>query len=90
MPLPPSQYLPQVAPEAAVVTGLSVYPVQNLREAVSFLEGEHNILPTKVDLADIFRSVSVDEIDFAYSLFWLIGDVLMLFYLAQCGANIVF
>src|SRR5262249_7665165 len=35
------------APEAAVVAGLQVIPIQNLREAVSFLEGEIQIAPTQ-------------------------------------------
>src|SRR6185436_9398720 len=35
------------AAEAAVVAGLNVIPVQNLREAASFLEGEIKIPPTK-------------------------------------------
>ena len=34
------------APEAAVVKGLQVVPIQNLREAVGFLEGEVKIPPT--------------------------------------------
>lgn len=53
------------AAEAAVVTGLPVFPVQNLREAVTFLAGEHNIQPAKVDLDTIFRSDTPDEVDFA-------------------------
>ena len=36
---------PENAAEAAVVAGLQVIPVQNLREAVSFLEGEIKIAP---------------------------------------------
>ena len=51
--------------EAAVVSGLSVIPVRNLREAVSFLEGEIKIAPTKVDTARIFAHDHEDEIDFA-------------------------
>src|SRR3972149_5877706 len=42
------------AAEAAVVAGLQVIPVQNLREAAQFLEGEIKIAPTKVDLTKIF------------------------------------
>src|SRR6187549_3169041 len=38
------------APEAAVVSGLQVIPIQNLREAASFLEGQIKIAPTRVDL----------------------------------------
>ncbi len=52
------------AAEAAVVTGLTVIPVQNLREAVSFLEGETTISPTKVDVARMFAQPAEDEVDF--------------------------
>ena len=53
------------AAEAAVVAGLKVIPVQNLREATQFLEGEIKIAPTKVDLAKIFNQNHDEEIDFA-------------------------
>ena len=53
------------AAEAAVVAGLQVIPVQNLREAAQFLEGEIKIAPTKVDIAGMFAHVSEDEADFA-------------------------
>ena len=53
------------ASEAAVVAGLQVIPVQNLREAAQFLEGEIKIAPTKVDLAQIFDQHEPDELDFA-------------------------
>jgi magnesium chelatase family protein len=53
------------AAEAAVVAGLQVIPIQNLREAASFLEGEVKIAPTKVDIAGIFANGGDDEIDFA-------------------------
>jgi magnesium chelatase family protein len=56
---------PENAPEAAVVAGLQVIPVQNLREAVSFLEGETKISPTKVDIASIFDHNHDDDVDFA-------------------------
>jgi len=55
---------PENAPEAAVVSGLQVIPIQNLREAVSFLEGELQIAPTVVDVARIFDSDHEEEIDF--------------------------
>ena len=45
--------------------GLQVIPVQNLREAVGFLEGEARIPPTKVDVARIFEQDHEDELDFA-------------------------
>src|SRR3989454_600541 len=53
------------AAEAAVVNGLRVIPVQNLREAVGFLEGEVKISPTRVDLASLFDQPHEDELDFA-------------------------
>jgi magnesium chelatase family protein len=53
------------AAEAAVVAGLQVIPVQNLREAAQFLEGEIKILPTHVDIAKMFAHQSDDEHDFS-------------------------
>ena len=53
------------AAEAAVVQGLQVIPVQNLREAVGFLEGEVRISPTRVDITSIFEHSHEDELDFA-------------------------
>ena len=54
------------APEAAAVAGLNVIPVQNLREAAQFLEGQIRIAPTKVDMAKIFADAAQDEdVDFA-------------------------
>jgi magnesium chelatase family protein len=56
---------PENAAEAAVVAGLQVIPVQNLREAIGFLEGEVKLTPTKVDVAGIFDHNQDDELDFA-------------------------
>src|SRR6184192_1206131 len=53
------------AAEAAVVNGLQVIPIQNLREAVGFLEGEVKISPTRVDLTRLFDQPREDELDFA-------------------------
>jgi magnesium chelatase family protein len=53
------------AAEAAVVAGLQVIPVQNLREAAAFLEGEIKIAPVKVDVTKIFEHDHDDEMDFA-------------------------
>jgi magnesium chelatase family protein len=53
------------AAEAAVVEGLRVIPIQNLREATSFLEGEIKIAPATVDLVNIFKNDSDGELDFA-------------------------
>jgi len=56
---------PENAAEAAVVAGLQVIPIQNLRQAVSFLEGEIQIQPTQVDIAKMFAQDHDQEIDFA-------------------------
>ena len=53
------------APEAAVVDGLQVIPIRNLREAVSFLEGQVQIAPTKINLTELFEQPHDDELDFA-------------------------
>ncbi len=53
------------AAEAAVVSGLQVIPVQNLREAAQFLEGEIKIAPVKVDTAKMFDQPHDDDVDFA-------------------------
>ena len=48
-----------------MVSGLQVIPIQNLREAVGFLEGEIKIPPTRVDIQKIFEQNHDDEMDFA-------------------------
>jgi magnesium chelatase family protein len=53
------------AAEAAVVNGLHVIPIQNLRDAVGFLEGEAAIAPTKIDVEKVFDQSWDEEIDFA-------------------------
>ncbi len=53
------------AAEAAVVEGLSVIPVQNLREATGFLEGQVKIAPFKVNLDQVFHDPTGDELDMA-------------------------
>jgi magnesium chelatase family protein len=53
------------AAEAAVVAGLQVIPIQNLREAAQFLEGEIKIAPTKVDLIKLFNQNHDEEVDFS-------------------------
>ncbi|HXJ56164.1 MAG TPA: YifB family Mg chelatase-like AAA ATPase [Verrucomicrobiae bacterium] len=52
------------APEAAVVEGIEVIPVRNLRQAAGFLEGTTLISPAQVDLADLFAHAPDDELDF--------------------------
>ncbi|HEY9173582.1 MAG TPA: YifB family Mg chelatase-like AAA ATPase [Verrucomicrobiae bacterium] len=53
------------AAEAAVVEGLQVIPVQNLREAAAFLEGEIRLAPVKVDVAGIFDQPLDNDVDFS-------------------------
>ncbi|MFO1486993.1 MAG: YifB family Mg chelatase-like AAA ATPase [Verrucomicrobiota bacterium] len=53
------------AAEAAVVAGLQVIPIQNLREAAQFLEGTVKISPTRVDVAGLFEHGPDEEADFA-------------------------
>jgi magnesium chelatase family protein len=53
------------AAEAAVVNGLQVIPVQNLREAAQFLEGEVQLAPTRVDVSKIFDQPCDDDVDFS-------------------------
>jgi len=53
------------APEAAVVKGLNVIPIENLREAASFLEGETQLTPLRVDIDEIFSQTHEDDLDFA-------------------------
>ncbi len=53
------------AAEAAVVEGLQVIPIPNLRAAAQFLEGQIKIPPAKVDFAQIFNQTHSDDLDFA-------------------------
>lgn len=53
------------APEAAVVAGLQVIPIQNLREAAQFLEGSIRIAPLKVDMTSVFDLPAEEDFDFS-------------------------
>jgi magnesium chelatase family protein len=53
------------AAEAAVVSGLQVIPVQNLREAAQFLEGEIKIAPRRMDIRKIFEHGHSEDLDFS-------------------------
>jgi magnesium chelatase family protein len=53
------------AAEAAVVQGLRVIPVDNLREAADFLEGTIGIEPLQVDVKALFDQPAEDELDFS-------------------------
>lgn len=52
------------AEEAAVVKGLNVFPVDNLREAAEFLAGRGLIEPYRVDVEQTFRIPPEHEEDF--------------------------
>ncbi len=54
------------AREAAIITSLPVYGIDNLQEAVDILEGKANISPVKVNVQDEFNtSANLYDIDFA-------------------------
>lgn len=54
------------AREAAVVEGLEVYGVNNIIEVVNFMNGKHQLQPTKVNLQQVFREGrSSFEFDFS-------------------------
>ena len=53
------------AAEAAVVAGLDVIPIVNLREAALFLEGQVTIAPTQVDTVALFDQPPPDDVDMA-------------------------
>jgi magnesium chelatase family protein len=52
------------AREAAVAEGVSIYPVENLSEALAFLEGKKTIAPHVTDLASLFNQARHYPIDF--------------------------
>lgn len=49
------------APEAAIVKGLNVFPVDNLRQAVEFIYGNCHIDPLQVEVDSLFRVRDDDE-----------------------------
>ena len=53
------------ADEAAVVEGLNVFPVANLRQAATFLEQQSSISPTKIDVEALFHADACDKVDFS-------------------------
>ena len=56
---------PENAEEAAVVDGLAVHPVANLREAADFLEGKKAIPAFNVDMQSSFRGGTAYDDDYA-------------------------
>jgi magnesium chelatase family protein len=53
------------APEAALVDGISVFPVKNLRQTADFLAKKSQISPLKLDAEQYFSEHRRYEIDFA-------------------------
>lgn len=53
------------AAEAAMATGLPVYPISSLREAAGFLEGEGGIEPFSLDINSVFQQALDYPLDFA-------------------------
>lgn len=53
------------ADEAALVSGMEIYPVDNITDMVEFLNGKKHILPHKVDMAAIMSGNTEEEYDFA-------------------------
>lgn len=51
--------------EAAVVKGLDVIPIDNLRQAAGFLEGQVPIAPTRVEFESLFLAALDEDLDFA-------------------------
>ncbi len=53
------------ADEAAVVEGIDVYPVHNLREAAELIAGRLAVQPCRVNAAEVFETHLLYEDDFA-------------------------
>jgi magnesium chelatase family protein len=53
------------AMEAAIATGLEVYPLENLRQTVDFLEDGSSVEPFKVDLNEVFNQALRYPSDFS-------------------------
>lgn len=53
------------AREAAMVDGIDVFGVKNLRQSFEFLIGERQIVPTREDLTDFFERHQSYDVDFA-------------------------
>jgi magnesium chelatase family protein len=53
------------AREAAMVEGIDIFGVQNLRQAFEFIRGERTLQPTRGDLSEFFASHQSYDVDFA-------------------------
>ena len=52
------------AREAAIVSGVNVYPVKNLRETVALLNNPQ-AMPLKIDIEDLFKKANLYNVDFS-------------------------
>src|SRR5438067_8799059 len=52
------------AQEAAMVRGIAVYGVRNLRETFSFLQGECSLSPVRANLEEFFATHQSYDLDF--------------------------
>ncbi len=56
----------QNAKEAAIVSGLSVYGIKNIKEAIDFLNGDKDLEPLIINAADTFYTqLTLSDVDFA-------------------------
>lgn len=53
------------APEAAIVEGIHVYGVRNLREAYEFLAKKRELPPVAADASAVLSAESVEDVDFS-------------------------
>jgi magnesium chelatase family protein len=53
------------ASEAAMASGIDIYPVKTLAEAVEFLECGNSIAPHKVDIREVFEQHRRSDIDYS-------------------------
>ncbi len=53
------------APEAAVVEGVPVYPIQHLHQAIAFLKGEEEVAPLRVNPQDWIKPLPPEGLDFS-------------------------
>ncbi len=60
-------FLPaQNAKEAAIVTGLDVYPIENIKEVIDFFEGNSDLKPMVIDTKkEFYNNLEHPEFDFA-------------------------
>ena len=59
-------FVPEVnAPEAAMVEGIDIYGVKNLRQTFEFIRGETTLAPMRGDLTEFFANHQSYEVDFS-------------------------